>query len=161
MLQLAALNSIKRAGNHWNLVTDLDSIDWADRLQKVLKRIMHVEDDPSIQMVAKVALEAVGGFEVCTCGSGQEALDHFNSFAPQLILLDVMMPTMDGPSTLRNLQERFDLSAIPVVFMTAKVQSNEVESYKALGASDVVVKPFDPMHLSAQIQAIWQQHQKA
>lgn len=122
---------------------------------------MHVEDDPSIQMVAKVALEAVGGFEVCTCGGGQEALENFNDFAPQLILLDVMMPTMDGPSTLRKLQEKFDLSAIPVVFMTAKVQSNEVESYKALGASDVVVKPFDPMQLSAQIQAIWQQHQQS
>jgi CheY-like chemotaxis protein len=125
-----------------------------------LKRIMHVEDDPSIQTVARVALEAVGGFEVCTCSGGQEALDRFESFAPQLILLDVMMPTMDGPSTLRNLQQQFDLTKIPVVFMTAKVQTNEIESYKALGASDVVVKPFDPMKLSEQIQAIWSNHQQ-
>jgi two-component system OmpR family response regulator len=124
-----------------------------------LKRIMHVEDDPSIQTVARVALEAVGGFEVCTCSGGQEALDRFESFAPQLILLDVMMPTMDGPSTLRNLQQQFDLTKIPVVFMTAKVQTNEIESYKALGASDVVVKPFDPMKLSEQIQNIWSNHQ--
>jgi len=124
-----------------------------------LKRIMHVEDDPSIQTVARVALEAVGGFEVCTCSGGQEALDRFESFAPQLILLDVMMPTMDGPSTLRNLQQQFDLTKIPVVFMTAKVQTNEIESYKALGASDVVVKPFDPMKLSEQIQSIWSNHQ--
>ncbi len=123
-----------------------------------LKRIMHVEDDPSIQTVARVALEAVGGFEVCTCSGGQEALDSFESFAPQLILLDVMMPTMDGPSTLRNLQQQFDLTKIPVVFMTAKVQTNEIESYKALGASDVVVKPFDPMKLSEQIQGIWLSH---
>jgi two-component system OmpR family response regulator len=126
----------------------------------LLKRIMHVEDDPSIQTVARVALEAVGGFEVCTCSGGQEALDRFESFAPQLILLDVMMPTMDGPSTLRNLQQQFDLTKIPVVFMTAKVQTNEIESYKALGASDVVVKPFDPMKLSEQIQAIWSSHQQ-
>lgn len=125
-----------------------------------LKRIMHVEDDPSIQTVARVALEAVGGFEVCTCSGGQEALDRFESFAPQLILLDVMMPTMDGPSTLRNLQQQFDLTKIPVVFMTAKVQTNEIESYKALGASDVVVKPFDPMKLSEQIQGIWLSHQQ-
>ncbi len=125
-----------------------------------LRRIMHVEDDPSIQTVARVALEAVGGFEVCTCSGGQEALDRFESFAPQLILLDVMMPTMDGPSTLRNLQQQFDLSKIPVVFMTAKVQTNEIESYKALGASDVVVKPFDPMKLSEQIQGIWLSHQQ-
>lgn len=126
----------------------------------LLKRIMHVEDDPSIQTVARVALEAVGGFEVCTCSGGQEALDRFESFAPQLILLDVMMPTMDGPSTLRNLQQQFDLTKIPVVFMTAKVQTNEIESYKALGASDVVVKPFDPMKLSEQILAIWSSHQQ-
>jgi len=126
----------------------------------LLKRIMHVEDDPSIQTVARVALEAVGGFEVCTCSGGQEALDRFESFAPQLILLDVMMPTMDGPSTLRNLQQQFDLTKIPVVFMTAKVQTNEIESYKALGASDVVVKPFDPMKLSEQIQSIWSSHQQ-
>lgn len=125
-----------------------------------LRRIMHVEDDPSIQTVARVALEAVGGFEVCTCSGGQEALDRFESFAPQLILLDVMMPTMDGPSTLRNMQQQFDLKKIPVVFMTAKVQTNEIESYKALGASDVVVKPFDPMKLSEQIQQIWLSHQQ-
>mgnify|MGYP006363199937 FL=1 len=125
-----------------------------------LRRIMHVEDDPSIQTVARVALEAVGGFEVCTCSGGQEALDRFESFAPQLILLDVMMPTMDGPSTLRNLQQQFDLTKIPVVFMTAKVQTNEIESYKALGASDVVVKPFDPMKLSEQIHGIWLSHQQ-
>ena len=100
---------------------------------------MHVEDDPSIQAVAKVALEVVGGFTVETCSGGEEALKSFHAFAPQLILLDVMMPGMDGPSTLKKMQSDFDLSAIPVVFMTAKVQANEIESYKALGAADVVV----------------------
>ncbi len=124
-----------------------------------LKRIMHVEDDPSIQAVAKVALEVVGGFTVETCSGGEEALKNFHAFAPQLILLDVMMPGMDGPSTLKKMQSDFDLSAIPVVFMTAKVQANEIESYKALGAADVVVKPFDPMTLSDQIREIWQKLQ--
>lgn len=125
-----------------------------------LKKIMHVEDDPSIQMVARVALEAVGGFTVATCGTGQDAIQQYPLFQPQLILLDVMMPGMDGPSTLKQLQTQYDLSQVPVVFMTAKVQSSEIESYIALGASDVVVKPFDPMTLSAQIQHIWQQHQQ-
>ncbi|MDP4530115.1 response regulator [Alkalimonas delamerensis] len=120
-----------------------------------LVRILHVEDDPSIQQVAKIALEAVGGFEVCSCSGGQQALQQFADFSPQLILLDVMMPGMDGPETLRQLQQRFDLSAIPVVFMTAKVQSHEVQSYKDLGAVDVVVKPFDPMTLSDRIRQIW------
>jgi two-component system OmpR family response regulator len=124
-----------------------------------LKKIMHVEDDPSIQMVARVALEAVGHFEVCTCSGGMQALEQFPVFLPQLILLDVMMPGMDGPTTLKQLQQQFDLSQIPVVFMTAKVQPNEIESYKALGASDVVVKPFDPMTLSEQIRQIWQRQQ--
>lgn len=121
-----------------------------------LVRILHVEDDPAIQQVAKIALEAVGGFEVCSCSGGLEALEQFADFAPQLVLLDVMMPGMDGPETLRQLQQRFDLSALPVVFMTAKVQSHEVQSYKDLGAVDVVVKPFDPMTLSDRIRQIWQ-----
>jgi CheY-like chemotaxis protein len=120
---------------------------------------MHVEDDPSIQAVAKVALEVVGGFIVETCSGGEEALKAFHSFSPQLILLDVMMPGMDGPSTLKKMQADFDLSQIPVVFMTAKVQANEIESYKDLGAAEVVVKPFDPMTLSDQIREIWQKLQ--
>ncbi|KUM51672.1 response regulator [Rheinheimera sp. EpRS3] len=120
-----------------------------------LKRIMHVEDDPSIQQVAKIALEAVGGFSVHTCGSGKQALTDYPSVTPQLILLDVMMPGMDGPTTLQQLQTQYDLTKVPVVFMTAKVQSNEVASYKALGAADVVAKPFDPMTLSNQIRQIW------
>jgi CheY-like chemotaxis protein len=126
-----------------------------------LQRIMHVEDDPSIQQVAKIALEAVGGFTVHTCSSGQQALDDYQAFAPQLILLDVMMPGMDGPTTLQQLRQKFDLSKVPAVFMTAKVQSSEVESYKALGAADVVVKPFDPMALSGQIRRIWQDFHQA
>ena len=120
-----------------------------------LKYIMHVEDDPSIQQVAKIALEAVGGFNVHTCGSGKQALTDYPSVTPQLILLDVMMPGMDGPTTLQQLQTQYDLTKVPVVFMTAKVQSNEVASYKALGAADVVAKPFDPMALSNQIRQIW------
>jgi CheY-like chemotaxis protein len=124
-----------------------------------LRRIMHIEDDLSIQDVARVALEIVGKFEVCTCSSGQEALKRFAGFDPQLVLLDVMMPGMDGPTTLKQLQQQFDLSKVPVVFMTAKVQASEVESYTALGARDLVVKPFDPMTLSSQIRQIWLDHQ--
>ncbi|MEW5682060.1 MAG: response regulator [Pseudomonadota bacterium] len=126
-----------------------------------LQRIMHVEDDHSIQQVAKIALEAVGGFTVHTCSSGQQALTDYEAFAPQLILLDVMMPGMDGPTTLQHLRQQFDLSTVPAIFMTAKVQSSEVESYKALGAADVVVKPFDPMTLSDQIRQIWQDFHQA
>lgn len=122
-----------------------------------LKRILHVEDDPSIQAVAKVALEAVGGFQVLSCSSGQDALDQVLGFAPDFILLDVMMPGMDGPQTLEQLCRLVDITQIPVAFMTAKVQPNEIEHYKGLGALDVIIKPFDPMQLAAQVRAIWSQ----
>lgn len=122
-----------------------------------LKRILHVEDDLSIQAVAKVALEVVGGFSVLSCASGQDALDQVQGFAPDFILLDVMMPGMDGPQTLEKLRELVDIGQIPVAFMTAKVQPSEVELYRRLGARDVIVKPFDPMQLAAQIRAIWDQ----
>lgn len=124
-----------------------------------LKRIMHVEDDRSIQAVAKVALEAIGGFQVLSCSGGQEALKNVLDFAPHFILLDVMMPDMDGPQTLERLRELINLEQIPVAFMTAKVQPNEIAHYLSLGAHDVIIKPFDPMQLANQVRAIWQRAQ--
>lgn len=121
-----------------------------------LKRILHVEDDPSIQAVARVALEAVGGFQVLSCNCGQDALDQVQGFAPDFILLDVMMPGMDGPTTLGELRKLAPFASTPAIFMTAKVQPSEVAGYKAIGAVDVIPKPFDPMTLSTQVQAIWE-----
>ena len=121
-----------------------------------LQRILHAEDDPSIQAVAKVALEMLGGFQVLACSSGQEALQQVVGFDPQLILLDVMMPGMDGPETLSRLRELIDLSTVPVVFMTAKVQPEEIDELRRLGAQDVIVKPFDPMQLATWIRSIWE-----
>ncbi len=120
-----------------------------------LKRILHVEDDRSIQAVAKLALETLGGFEVLSCLSGQEALDQVQGFNPDFILLDVMMPGMDGPATLSKLRELVDIEQVPVAFMTAKVQPQEIEQYRQLGAREVIVKPFDPMALAAQVRSIW------
>ena len=124
-------------------------------MSPLLQRVLHVEDDASIQAVARVALEIVGGLQVLSCSSGQEALDQVAAFAPDFILLDVMMPGMDGPETLSRLGAVVDLTRIPVAFMTAKVQPAEIEHYRSLGARDVIVKPFDPMQLAAQIKAIW------
>lgn len=120
-----------------------------------LKRILHVEDDPSIQAVARVALEAVGGFQVLSCSSGQDALDQVQGFAPDFILLDVMMPGMDGPQTLAQIARLIDINQVPVAFMTAKVQPAEIAHYRDLGARDVIIKPFDPMQLAAQVRKIW------
>lgn len=121
-----------------------------------LTRILYVEDEPDIQTVARLALETLGGFAVEICGSGDEALQRAPGFQPQLILLDVMMPGMDGPTTLGKLREIAQFATTPAIFMTAKVQPSEVAGYKALGAVDVIPKPFDPMTLASQVQAIWE-----
>jgi CheY-like chemotaxis protein len=124
---------------------------------ETLQRILYVEDEPDIQAVARIALESVGGFTVQICSSGEEALQAAVEFAPDLLLLDVMMPGMDGPTTLQELRNLPDLENTPAVFMTAKVQPQEIEQFKSYGALDVIAKPFDPMALSSQITAVWQQ----
>lgn len=120
-----------------------------------LRRILFVEDDPDIQTVARMALEAIGGFTVLACGSGSEALSRLGEFDPDLVLLDVMMPGMDGPATLSALRQIPAGRDLPVVFMTARVQAQEVAAYREMGAEDVIAKPFDPMMLSEQVSAIW------
>ena len=122
-----------------------------------LQRILYVEDEPDIQAVARIALETVGGFTLQVCSSGEEALQTAVEFAPDLLLLDVMMPGMDGPTTLQELRNLPDLANTPAVFMTAKVQPQEIEQFKSFGALDVIPKPFDPMTLSDQITLVWQQ----
>ena len=119
-----------------------------------LKRILLIEDDPDIQAVARLALE-VGDFEVEVCGNGADAPALVERFAPDLILLDVMMPGLDGPSTLRLLPQQPQSAAIPVIFLTAKVQGREPETYRSLGAIDVIAKPFDPMTLAETVRDIW------
>ena len=116
-----------------------------------LRRILCAEDEPDIRAVARLALEQVGGFDVLICSSGEEALDKAGAFAPDLIVLDVMMPGMDGPATLRRLRAAPATAAIPVVFLTAKVQPLEIEHYYSLGAADVIAKPFDPMNLATRL----------
>lgn len=120
-----------------------------------LVRVMYVEDDPDIQMVARLALETLGGFTVEVCSSGDEAIQSAPGFQPQFILLDVMMPGMDGPTTLDALRKLRATAATPVVFMTAKVQPGEVAHYQELGVVGVIPKPFNPMTLAGQVEEIW------
>ncbi|HVR86658.1 MAG TPA: response regulator [Planctomycetota bacterium] len=124
---------------------------------KELRRILMVEDEPDIQAVARVALEAVGGFTVEMCSSGREALSRVKDCNPDLILMDVMMPGLDGPSTLKQLRADPGTAAYPVIFMTAKVQSHEVSRYKDIGGLGVIAKPFDPMTLAASVKTLWEQ----
>ncbi len=124
-------------------------------MSEALKRILYVEDEPDIQAVAKLALEMVGGFTLEVCSSGMDALEKAPGFAPQLILLDVMMHGKDGPTTLAALRALPGTAGTPAIFMTAKVQPGEVAQYREQGAVDVIPKPFDPMTLSSTIEEIW------
>jgi len=123
-----------------------------------LRRILCTEDDADIRAIVQLALGMVGGFEVHLCASGQQAIAEAPGFAPDLILLDVMMPGMDGAETLRRLRALPGLENTPVVFMTAKVQPAEIAHFRDIGALDVIAKPFDPMTLAAQVHAIWERH---
>ncbi len=120
-----------------------------------MHNILYVEDEPDIQRVVKLALEAIAGMHVIVCSSGAEAVARAVGAAIDLILLDVMMPNMDGPTTLRRLREIPALAHTPVVFMTAKAHPHEIAYFKSLGALDVIAKPFDPMTLAATLRAIW------
>ncbi|GHE00074.1 chemotaxis protein CheY [Defluviimonas sp. 20V17] len=122
-----------------------------------LPKILHVEDDPDIREIALMALEVVGGLDVVQCASGAEALERAPGIAPDLLLLDVMMPGMSGDETLTALRKVPQFSETPAIFMTAKAQHSEVDRLKELGALDVITKPFDPMTLADQIISIWQE----
>ncbi len=121
----------------------------------MLQKVLLVEDETDIQQIAHVALELVGGFTVEICSSGLDALHIAADFAPDLILLDVMMPKMDGPTTLHKLREIESTKSTPVIFMTAKARPEDTEKYLAMGAVDVISKPFDPMNLASQVRAIY------
>jgi len=111
-------------------------------------RILYVDDEADIRDIAAMSLELDPGFEVRTASSGVEALPAAAEWKPHLILLDVMMPVMDGPTTFARLREQPETMDIPVVFITARTQAHEVEGFKALGAKGVIAKPFDPMSLA-------------
>jgi two-component system, OmpR family, response regulator len=130
-------------------------LDIPEEKMNQLKKILHVEDDPDIQEIAIMVLETLGGFDVRQCDSGPEALAVAPEFRPDLFLLDVMMPEMSGPETLRRLREVPDFSNTPAVFMTAKAQSEEIQAFLDYGAVGVITKPFDPMELTEQILACW------
>lgn len=115
------------------------------------KRILIIDDDPDILAVAQLALEAVGGWEVVTALSGQEGIQKAGEECPDAILLDVMMPEMDGIAALRVLQSKAETESIPVILMTAKVHPTDQQRFASLGVVATIIKPFKAMHLSTQI----------
>ncbi len=120
----------------------------------IVKKITIIEDDDDIRTIAETALEAVGGFSVQAYPLGIKAVEDASQIDADLIILDVMMPVLDGPSTLERLRQEEHLVDTPVIFMTAKAQKHEVERFLELGALGVIEKPFDPMQLATQIEAL-------
>lgn len=115
---------------------------------------MIVDDDEDIRMISGLALRRIGGLEVVAVESGEEALARVREERPDVILLDVMMPRLDGQATLERLQADPETSRVPVIFLTARAQKHEVESYRHLGAVGVIVKPFDATSLADEIQQL-------
>lgn len=123
-----------------------------------LNKILYVEDELDIQAIAQIALEAVGGFTLKICSNGEDAISQISDYKPDLILLDVMMPGIDGPTTLKELRKIPEFATTPAIFMTAKVQAEEVDALRQQGAMDVIAKPFDPMELANTIKKIWEKN---
>ncbi|HKY80024.1 MAG TPA: response regulator [Sphingobium sp.] len=119
-----------------------------------MDRILYIDDEADLREIATISLELDPGFEVRTAASGSDGLEAARQWQPALILLDVMMPGMDGPATLAALAANPETSAIPVVFITAKTHPRHVGDLKALGARAVLAKPFDPMTLAGTVRGL-------
>lgn len=120
-----------------------------------LNRICYVEDDEDIQRIARMAMERIGGFTVRLVSDPLTAIEAMKDFKPDLVMLDWMMPGMDGPSLFRAMKEDEYASGLPVVFITAKASQREMDELRSLGAVGTISKPFSPRDLPTQLNAIW------
>ena len=121
-------------------------------------KILIAEDEDDIRAITEMSLEEINDLKITACTSGKEAIEKAAEAKPDLILLDVMMPEMDGPTTLKELRKIEATGSVPVIFMTAKVQPDELEEYRDLGAIDIIKKPFDPLTLADKLKEIWEKH---
>ncbi|MFL6547294.1 MAG: response regulator [Povalibacter sp.] len=121
----------------------------------LLRTVLYVDDEPDIREIVEMSLGLIDGLNVHTRGSGESALADIASIAPDMLLIDVMMPGLDGPATVARLREQSRWARLPFVFMTAKAMPQEVARFKEIGAVDVIAKPFDPMDLGNRVVAIW------
>lgn len=126
-------------------------------MPRVLKTILYVDDEPHIRELVEIALTLTGTLSVETCDSGECALNLLPTLKPDLVLLDAMMPGLDGPGILAAMRSDERFKSVPVIFMTAKAMPSEVSRFIAMGAVGVIPKPFDPMRLEQQVTDLWQQ----
>jgi two-component system, OmpR family, response regulator len=120
-----------------------------------LVKVCYVEDDEDIQRIARMSLERIGKMTVEIVGDPTAAIAAMSAFGPDLVLLDWMMPRMDGPAVFREMKQHPATRALPVVFITAKASPTELEELAALGAAGAISKPFSPKDLPDQLRAIW------
>lgn len=128
------------------------------KLPKILKSILYVEDDLYVRTTAKLVLEVLGRFDVRECSSGREALAAARDFVPDLILLDVMMPEIDGLATLEMLRRMPHLSDVPAMFVTGHTSEEDIQRYMQAGAIGIIPKPVVPLRLTGQLNSLWDQH---
>lgn len=121
-----------------------------------LEHVLCIDDDSDILEIAQMALEDVGALRVTCMSDGDAAVVAAPDLHPDFILIDVMMPGLDGPSVLKGLRAQAALAQVPVAFMTARIQDAEVRDYLDLGADGMISKPFDPMTLPSEIRVIWE-----
>jgi len=126
-----------------------------------LKSILYVEDDLHMRTTAKLVLEVLGNFVVRECSSGREALVAARDFEPDLILLDVMMPDLDGVDTLAMLRRFSHLADTPALFVTGRTHPQDIARYLDAGAIGVISKPLEPLTLAARINTVWNERQRA
>ena len=120
-----------------------------------LNRICYVEDDEDIQRIVRMSLEKVGKMTVAVVTDPTRAIETITEFRPDLVMLDWMMPVMDGPTLFRQMKLRPELSGLPVVFITARASQRDLDELKTLGAAGTISKPFSPKDLPDQLRAIW------
>ena len=120
-----------------------------------LRRVLYVDDDPDLRAMAELALATIGGLEVTLCADGAQAPLLARVCQAQLVLLDVVMPGLDGPATLVALRADAFTASVPVLFVTAKDTDAERAELLALGAVGVITKPLDLMAMAAQVKAVW------
>jgi two-component system OmpR family response regulator len=124
-------------------------------MTKALQKLLYVDDDADIREIVEMSLGLDGRVRVSSSAGGEPALATMRSEQPDLVVLDVMMPGMDGPTILRHMRSDPQLQHIPVIFMTAKANPQEVARFRGLSAIGVIAKPFDPMTLGDQVRALW------
>ena len=121
-----------------------------------LKTLLYVDDDSDIREIVEIALGLIDNLKVDTSPSGEQALSLIPTLNPDLVLLDVMMPGMDGPTVFSRMKANKELPNCPVIFVTAKALPREIAYFRELGAAGVIAKPFDPMDLGRQVLQIWE-----